>query len=135
MSTASPARSRRQSRDRLEYDARRRGAIQSGEVRLDGDGWKHLAQQPCRLPEVRDLALPQIGLEGADLAGTVPRAVLVSHGDDAARPVIGGERLEAAPEEIEVLGNPIAQRQRLDASRHGHEVRVGSGTEMVDRKV
>src|SRR2546426_10768541 len=121
--------------DCLEHDALGGAAGAMREVGLDRDAREHLAQSLGGFPEILDLAVAQIDLEGADLSLAVPGAVLVGDGDDAVRPVVRDERLEAAPEEVEVLGNEIEQRQGLDAARHGHEVGIGPGAEVLDREV
>src|SRR5262249_39760297 len=77
------------------------------------------------LLEVLDLAVLQIDLDRTDLARDVPGAVLMGDENDPLRTVRLDESLEAAAEEVEVLGEQVQQGQRLDASRDRHEVAVG----------
>src|SRR6185503_3668617 len=93
--------------DLLEDDLRGVDGTVFGEVRLHGHAVEHFSKTRRGASEVRDLPRAQIDGNRSDLAGLVPGAVLVRDGDDALGAVGFNERLNAAPEKVEVLGHEI----------------------------
>src|SRR5713226_7836378 len=108
--------------DALEYHVFGIGPAQPRKVGLDHHAIEHLSQPGGGAPEVGNLPVSQVDLEGPDLARAIPGTILVGDGHDAARSVCFDQALDPATKEVEVLRDQVEQGHRLDATGHRHEV-------------